>query len=66
MLQETILTLQVLEKLTSTTDAEDTLKDQIGAIKGEYDGIVQKENAIKASKIDQDQEIEKYAAIVKV
>lgn len=56
---------EVLDELNSSTEKEDELKDKIGVFKGEHDLIVKKENKIKASKIEIDQEIEKCDTIIK-
>ena len=55
----------VLEELHAATEQEDKLKDNIGELKAEHDVIVKKENKIKASKIEIDQELEKFDGIVK-
>ncbi|KAF2348276.1 RecF/RecN/SMC N-terminal [Trinorchestia longiramus] len=56
---------EVMEKFQQKTHEEDELLDQISALKAEHDEIVKKENKIKASKIEIDQEIEKYDGIIK-
>ena len=46
-------------------DKESSLKEKLAALKAEYDEFVKEENGIKASKIEVDQEIEKYDGFIK-
>uniref|UniRef100_A0A2P2HWI0 Structural maintenance of chromosomes protein n=1 Tax=Hirondellea gigas TaxID=1518452 RepID=A0A2P2HWI0_9CRUS len=56
---------EVLEKLQASTQEEDEVKEKIGELKAEHDKIMKHENKIKASKIEIDQEIEKFDGIIK-
>ncbi|CAL4126837.1 unnamed protein product [Meganyctiphanes norvegica] len=56
---------KVLEELQAATKAEEERSEKVAEIKSEYEEIVSEENKIKASKIEIDQELEKYENIIK-
>lgn len=56
---------EVLEQLQSVTQEELDLGEQVTELKTEYEKFVKAENKIKATKIEIDQEIEKYDGIIK-
>lgn len=56
---------KVLEELQAATKEEEERSEKVAEIKGEYEELVVEENKIKASKIEIDQELEKYESIIK-
>lgn len=56
---------KVLEELQSATKEEEERGEKVAEIKSEYEEFVTEENKIKASKIEIDQELEKYENIIK-
>ncbi|XP_066938729.1 structural maintenance of chromosomes protein 4 [Macrobrachium rosenbergii] len=55
----------VLKNLQEVTQEELELSEQLTELKAEHEEIVKKENKIKASRIEIDQELEKYDGIIK-
>ncbi|KAK8749380.1 hypothetical protein OTU49_015814 [Cherax quadricarinatus] len=56
---------KVLEQLQSVTHKALELGERVTKLKAEHEVFVKKENAIKSSKIEIDQELEKYDGIIK-
>ncbi|XP_076044466.1 structural maintenance of chromosomes 4-like protein gluon [Oratosquilla oratoria] len=56
---------EVLEALKKITEDEEEMNEAVVIIKAKHENYVKKENVIKSSKIERDQELEKYEGIVK-
>nr|XP_045624012.1 structural maintenance of chromosomes protein 4-like [Procambarus clarkii] len=56
---------QVLEQLQTVTHKSVEFEEKVGELKAEHEVFVKKENKIKSSKIEIDQELEKYEGIIK-
>ncbi|XP_042209674.1 structural maintenance of chromosomes protein 4-like [Homarus americanus] len=56
---------KVLEQLQSVTHEELELGEKVGELKAEHEVYVRKENKIKSSKIEIDQELDRYEGIIK-
>jgi len=55
---------KILAELEAASTSENSLKAEIGSVKELYDEVLRRENAIKESKIKQDQEMEQFSGMI--